>query len=61
MAPRPTAVVWELRRLPSVHRAIVRRAIARPLGTRLLPLGPLRGLLEHIDRRLATAHVAPAV
>jgi hypothetical protein len=60
VGPKRTAAVWALRRLPSVHRAIVSRAIARPLGTRLLPLGPLRGLLEHIERCLVTAPVAPA-
>ena len=58
VAPKRTAAVWALRRLPSVHRSIVRRAIARPLGTRLLPLGPLRGLLEHVGRRLGTAPLA---
>src|SRR6266702_3414026 len=60
VAPKRTAAVWALRRLPSVHRAIVSRAIAQPLGTRLLPLGPLRGLLEHVERCLVTAPVAPA-
>jgi len=60
VAPKRTAAVWALRRLPSVHRAIVSRVIARPLGTQLLPLGPVRGLLEHIERCLATAPVAPA-
>ena len=60
VAPKRTAAVWALRRLPSVHRAIVRRAIAPSLGTRLLPLGPLRGLLAHVERRLRTAPVAPA-
>src|SRR5213596_1977677 len=59
VAPKRTAAAWALRRLPSVHRAIVRRAIARPLGTRRLPLGPVRGLLEHVERRLGTAAVAP--
>jgi hypothetical protein len=49
VVPKRTAAVWALRRLPSVHRAIVSRAMARPVGTRLLPLGPLRGLLEHIE------------
>jgi Domain of unknown function (DUF4111) len=57
VASKRTAAVWALRRLPSVHRAVVSRAIARPLGTRLLPLGPLRGLLEHIERCLVTAPV----
>src|SRR5947208_15843039 len=60
VAPKRTAAVWALRRLPSVHRAIVRRAIAPSLGTRLLPLGPLRGLPPHVERRLRTAPVAPA-
>src|SRR5437870_3409977 len=32
VAPKRTAAVWALRRLPSVHRAIVSRAIARPPG-----------------------------
>src|SRR6266568_4167933 len=59
VAPKRTAAAWALRRLPSVHRAIVSRAIARPLGTRLLPLGPVRGLLEHVERCLVTAAVAP--
>src|SRR5438034_9989561 len=59
VAPKRTAAVWALRRLPSVHRAIVSCAIAQPLGTRLLPLGPLRGLLEHVERCLVAAPVAP--
>ncbi len=59
VAPKRTAAAWALRRLPSVHRAIVSRAIARPLGTRLLPLGRLRGLLDYVERCLVTAAVAP--
>jgi aminoglycoside adenylyltransferase-like protein len=57
VASKGTAAVWALRRLPSVHRAIVRRAFARPVGSRLLPLRPLRALLDHIERRLVTAPV----
>ena len=56
VAPKHTAAAWALRRVPSVHRAVIRRAIARPPGTRL-PLGPLRGLLEHVEGRLALAHL----
>ena len=33
----------------------------RPLGTRLLPLGPLRGLLEHVQRSLAAARKRPCL
>jgi len=61
VAPKRTAAVWALRRLPSVHRAIVSRAIARPPETRLLPLGPLRGLLEHVQRSLAAARKRPCL
>jgi hypothetical protein len=60
VASKRTAAVWALRRLPSVHRAIVRRAIARPVGNRLLPLGPLRALLEHIERCLVKTSVGAA-
>ena len=55
VAPKHKAAVWALRRLPFIHRAIVRRAIVRSQGTRLLPLGSLRGLLEHVERCLVTA------
>jgi hypothetical protein len=55
-----TAAAWALRRLPAVHRAIVRRATAGMTGNRLLPLGPLRALLEHIERCLAAARVGAA-
>ena len=55
VASKRTAAAWALRRLPSVHRAIVRRAIARAVGNRLLPLGPLRALLKHVERCLAAA------
>jgi hypothetical protein len=57
VASKRTAAAWALRHLPAVHRAIVRRAIARPRGNRLLPLGPLRALLEHVERCLAAAPV----
>jgi aminoglycoside adenylyltransferase-like protein len=60
VAPKRTAAAWALRHLPLAHRAIVRRAIAQPPRTRILPLGPLRGLLEHIKRCLATAPVVLA-
>ncbi len=60
VVPKHKAAAWALRRLPFVHRAIVRRAIAGPHGTRLLPLSPLRGLLEHVERRLVSADVTPA-
>jgi hypothetical protein len=59
VAPKRTAATWAVRRLPSVHRTIVGRAIARTVGTRLLPLGPLRSLVEHIERRVVAARVAP--
>jgi hypothetical protein len=59
VASKRTAAVWALRRLPSVHRAIVRRAIARPAGNRLLPLGPIRALLKHVERCLVTTPVGP--
>ena len=61
VAPKRTAALWALRRLPSVHRAIVSRAIARPPGTRLLPLGPLRGLLEHVQLSLVAARKRPSL
>jgi aminoglycoside adenylyltransferase-like protein len=57
LASKRAAAVWALRRVPSVHRAIVNRAIRRPWGNRLLPLAPIRGLLEHIERCLVKAHV----
>ncbi len=57
VASKRAAAAWALRRLPSVHRAIVRRAIARPVANRLLPLGSLRALLEHVERRLVTTPV----
>lgn len=60
VASKRTAAVWALRRLPSVHRAIVRRAIARPVGNRLLPLGPMRALLEHVQRCLVTTPLGSA-
>ena len=55
-----TAAVWALRRLPSLHRAIVSRAIARPSGARRLSLGPLRDLLAYVERRLVAASGKPA-
>jgi len=55
VASKRTAAAWALRRLPSAHRAIVRRAIARPTGNSLLPLGPIRTLLEHVEDRLRTS------
>ncbi len=60
VAPKRTAAVWALRRLPSVHRAIVSRAIARPSGARRLSLGPLRDLLAYVERRLVAASGKPA-
>lgn len=60
VASKRTAAAWALRRLPSAHRAIVRRAIAQPRGNRLLPLGPLRALLEHVERCLVTTPVGAA-
>ncbi|HWZ29341.1 MAG TPA: aminoglycoside adenylyltransferase domain-containing protein [Gemmatimonadales bacterium] len=47
---KPRAAAWALRRLPSEHRAIVRRAASGSGGR--LPLGPLRALVEHVERRL---------
>ena len=60
VASKRMAAAWALRRLPSAHRRIVRRAIARPQGNRLLPLGPIRTLLEHIERCLVAARVGAA-
>lgn len=60
VASKRTAAAWALRRLPAAHRAIVRRAIARPTGNSLLPLGPIRTLLEHVEDRLGTSPVGAA-
>jgi len=60
VVPKHKAAVWALARLPFVHRAIVRRAVAQSPRTRLLPLRPLRGLLQHVERCLVTAPVTPA-
>ncbi len=54
------AALWALRRLPSIHRAIVMRAIAPQQRIRLLPLDQLRGLLNYADRSLGRARGAPA-
>jgi streptomycin 3"-adenylyltransferase len=58
VAAKHAAAAWALRRLPSVHRPIVRRAVAQSPRTPFLPLAPLRDLLEHVEYCLATAAAA---
>jgi len=55
MTSKPKAAAWALRRLPSGHRAIVRRAASGRAGP--LPLDPLRALVEYVERRLGSARV----
>lgn len=55
IASKLTAAAWALRRLPAVHRPVAKLALSRPVRARLLPLRSLRALLDHVERRVATA------
>jgi len=54
---KQVAAAWALTRLPTSHRAIVRRASDRPVKGRRLPLEPLRDLVAFVEQRVATSPI----